>query len=226
MDIGRDLIDHRIVDLDGHDVGRVDDLWVYVSGGRATVGPIVSGAAALFQQFGALGRRLQRIAPRVGYRHATRWREYGWDDVDALQRPQVVLTPRLSDLATRPEGHLPRPGTEMLYTRLIHLPVCDPAGQTIGVVDVRTTLANPEPEILGFLVAAHPLRYTMGMKRFDTTSERFAGTHHNTRYLAWNDIATIDQAAIQSRIALADLPLLSDIPASPPPPMPDHADTP
>ena len=75
MDIGRDLIDHRIVDLDGHDVGRVDDLWVYVSGGRATVGPIVSGAAALFQQFGALGRRLQRIAPRVGYRHATRWRE-------------------------------------------------------------------------------------------------------------------------------------------------------
>jgi hypothetical protein len=99
MDIGRDLIDHRIVDLDGHDVGRVDDLWVYVADGRATVGPIVSGAAALFQQFGTLGRRLQQIAPHVGYRHATRWREFGWDDVEALQRPQVILSPRLADLA-------------------------------------------------------------------------------------------------------------------------------
>ena len=65
MDIGRDLIDHRIVDLDGHDVGRVDDLWVCVADGRAVVGPIVSGAGALFQQFGTLGQRLQRIAPHT-----------------------------------------------------------------------------------------------------------------------------------------------------------------
>ena len=45
-----------------------------------------------------------------------------------LQRAQVVLEPRLHDLAGRPEGHRPRPGVELLYTDLIRLPVRDPSG--------------------------------------------------------------------------------------------------
>ena len=226
MDIGRDLIDHRIVDLDGHDVGRVDDLWVYLSDNDATIGPIISGAGALFGQFGAFGRRLQRIAQNVGYRHASRWREYGWQDVEALQRPQVVIAPRLADLAGRPQGHAPHSGAELLYTKLIHLPVCDPAGRAMGVIDVRTTLPDPEPKILGFLVAPHPLRHTLGLKRFDSTGERFAGTRRNTRYLPWQDVHTIDPSAIQSRLALSELPMLSDAPDSQPPPMPKQADAP
>lgn len=226
MDIGRDLIDHRIVDLDGHDVGRVDDLWICVSEGRAAIGPIVSGAAALFRQFGGLGRRLLRIAPHLGYSHATRWREFGWNDVKALQRPQVVLTPRRADIPARPQGHASRPGQELLYTTLIRLAVRDPTGRTIGVVDVRTTPPDPEPEILGLLVAPHPLRHTLGMKRFDSTSQRFAGTHHHTRYLPWSEVAELGSTAIHSRLALTDLPLLADTPTSQPPPMPDQADTP
>ena len=226
MDIGRDLIDHRIVDLDGHDVGRVDNIWVCVSDGQAVVGPIVSGTAALFQQFGALGRGLQRIAPHLGYHHATRWREFGWNDVEALERPQVVLAPHLADIAGRPEGHLLGSGLELLYTNLIRLPVYDPAGRATGVVDVRTTLPDPEPEILGFLVAPHPLRHTLGMKRFDSTSERFAGTRGDTRYLPWRDVAVIDTDAIRTRLPLDDLPMLSDAPNSQPPPMPQHADAP
>ena len=54
MDVGRDLIDHRIVDLDGHDVGRVDDVWIYVADGAAVVSPIVTGTGALLRQLGAV----------------------------------------------------------------------------------------------------------------------------------------------------------------------------
>ena len=134
-----------------------------------------------------MGDRIKRLAPHVGFRHADRWREIVWDDVHALQRAQVVLEPRLHDLAGRPEGHRPRPGVELLYTDLIRLPVRDPSGRRIGVVDVRTTLPDPEPAVLGLLVAAHPLRRTLGLKRFDSTSQRFGGTRHHTRYLAWTE---------------------------------------
>ena len=226
MDVGRDLIDHRIVDLDGHDIGRVDDVWIHAADGAAVVSPIVTGTGALLRQLGKVGDRIQRLAPHLGYRHADRWREIAWDDVHQLQRPQVVLEPRLRDLARRPEGHRPRTGIELLYTDLIRLPVRDPSGNRLGVVDVRTTLPSPEPAILGLLVAAHPLRHTLGLKRFDSTSERFGGTRHHTRYLAWTPDLQISDDAILCPVALTNLPLLSATPPSMPPPMPDQPDAP
>jgi sporulation protein YlmC with PRC-barrel domain len=226
VDVGRDVIDHRIVDLDGHDVGRVDDVWIYVAEGAAVVSPIVTGTGALLRQLGAVGDRITRLAPHVGFRHADRWREIVWDDVHALQRAQVVLEPRLHDLAGRPEGHRPRPGVELLYTDLIRLPVRDPSGRRIGVVDVRTTLPDPEPAVLGLLVAAHPLRRTLGLKRFDSTSQRFGGTRHHTRYLAWTADIQIRDGAILCPVPFTDLPLLSAAPSSAPPPMPDQPDAP
>lgn len=226
MDVGRDLIDHRIVDLDGHDVGRVDDVWIHVKDGAAVVSPIVTGTGALLRQLGRVGDRIQRVAPHVGYRHADRWREIIWDDVHQLQRPQVVLKPRLRDLKGRPEGHRPRPGVELLYTNLVRLPVRDPSGRRMGVVDVRTTLPDPEPTILGLLIAAHPLRHTLGLKRFDSTSQRFGGTRRRTRYLAWTTDLQIRDGAILCPAPLASLPLLSATPPSTPPPMPDHPDAP
>ena len=226
MDVGRDVIDHRIVDLDGHDVGRVDDVWIYVAEGAAVVSPIVTGTGALLRQLGAVGDRITRLARHVGFRHADRWREIVWDDVHELQRAQVVLEPRLHDLAGRPEGHRPRPGVELLYTDLIRLPVRDPSGRRIGVVDVRTTQPDPEPAVLGLLVAAHPLRRTLGLKRFDSTSQRFGGTRHHTRYLAWTEDIQIRDGAILCPVPFTDLPLLSAAPSSAPPPMPDQPDAP
>ena len=76
MDVGRDLIDHRIVDLDGHDVGRVDDVWIHVADGAAVVSPIVTGTGALLRQLGAVGDRIKRL----GFWHADRWREIVWDE--------------------------------------------------------------------------------------------------------------------------------------------------
>jgi hypothetical protein len=226
VDVGRDLIDHRIVDLDGHDVGRVDDVWIYVADGAAVVSPIVTGTGALLRQLGGVGDRIQRLAPHVGFRHADRWREILWDDVHVLQRAQVVLEPRLRDLAGRPEGHRPRSGVDLLYTDLIRLPVRDPSGRRMGVVDVRTTLPDPEPSILGLLVAAHPLRHTLGLKRFDSTSQRFGGTRHHTRYLAWTADIQVRDGVILCPVPLTDLPLLSAAPSSAPPPMPDQPDAP
>ena len=226
MDVGRDLIDHRIVDLDGHDVGRVDDVWIHVKDGAAVVSPIVTGTGALLRQLGRVGHRIQRVAARVGFRHADRWREIIWDDVHQLQRPQVVLKPRLRDLAGRPEGHRPRPGVELLYTDLVRLPVRDPSGRRMGVVDVRTTLPDPEPTVLGLLIATHPLRHTLGLKRFDSTSQRFGGTQRHTLYLAWTADLQIRDGAIRCPVPLASLPLLSAAPPSTPPPMPDHPDAP
>ena len=226
MDVGRDLIDHRIVDLDGHDVGRVDDVWIRIHGDAAVVGPIVTGTGALLRQLGRVGGWIGRLAPHVGFSHADRWREIGWDDVDQMQRPQCVLKPRLRDLAGRPAGHEPGAGTEVLYTDLIRLPVRDPSGGRLGVVDVRTTLPTPEAGVLGFLVAAHPLRRTLGLKRFDSTGERFGGTRHDTRYLAWSPDVEISGRAILCPRPLTSLPLLSAVPPSTPPPMPDQADRP
>jgi hypothetical protein len=226
VDVGRDLIDHRIVDLDGHTVGRVDDVWIYVPDEAAVISPIVTGTGALLRQFGRVGDRIRRLAPHLGYRHADRWREIVWDDVHQLQRPQVVLEPRLRDLAGRPEGHRRRPGAELLYTELIRLPVRDPTGRRVGVLDVRTTLPDPEPTILGLLVAPHPLRHTLSLKRFDSTSQRFGGARHNTRYLAWSADLQISNAAILCPVPFTDLPLLSAAPPSTPPPMPDQPDAP
>jgi hypothetical protein len=96
----------------------------------------------------------------------------------------------------------------------------------MGVVDVRTTLPDPEPSILGLLVAAHPLRHTLGLKRFDSTSQRFGGTRHHTRYLAWTADIQVRDGAILCPVPLTDLPLLSAAPSSAPPPMPDQPDAP
>jgi hypothetical protein len=229
IDIGRDLIDHRLMDLDGHDVGRVDDLWIRVAHGRAVAEPLVTGAGALFGQFGALGDSLKRAALRLGYRNADRWREFTWSDVHELQRPQVVLVPRAADLAARPEGHDPCDGEfemEMLYTKLIRLPVVDPGNNQMGVVDVRTTLPEPRPAVLGLLIAPHPFRGTLGMKRYDSTGERFAGTARGTKFLPWQLVADMTATGIRSLGLFADLPLLADAPDAEAPPMPAGADAP
>jgi hypothetical protein len=159
VDVGRDLIDHRMVDLEGHDVGRVDDVWIHVADGAAVASPIVTGTGALLRQLGRVGERIRRLARRA-------------------------------------------------------------------VVDVRTTLPDPDPAVLGLLVAPHPLRRTLGLKRFDSTSQRFGGTRRHTRYLAWTADVEIRDGAIHCPVPFTDLPLLSAAAPSVPPPMPDQADAP
>jgi sporulation protein YlmC with PRC-barrel domain len=107
VDVGRDLIDHRIVDLDGHDVGRVDDVWIYVANGAAVVSPIVTGTGALLRQLGGAGDRIQRLAPHVGFRHADRWREIVWDDVQVLQRSTWQGDPKDTGRAQEPSCSTP-----------------------------------------------------------------------------------------------------------------------
>jgi len=92
--------------------------------------------------------------------------------------------------------------------------------------DYATTLPDPDPAVLGLLVAPHPLRRTLGLKRFDSTSQRFGGTRRHTRYLAWTADVEIRDGAIHCPVPFTDLPLLSAAAPSVPPPMPDQADAP
>jgi hypothetical protein len=213
MDIGRDVLDHRIVDLDGHDVGRVDDVWIEL-GPAPTVGPLVTGAGALLRQLGRAGRAVARGAPLVGYQHATRWRELAWSDVSSLQRPQVIIKPRMNDLRGRPEGHTPGGSRELLYTQLIAMAVTDGGGQTLGVIDARATLPPPRPILLGLIVSHHPRLSSWGLKRFDSTSQRFGGTARTARYLPVELITDQGDAQLRTQVRFADLPRIGDAPTA------------
>ena len=139
----------------------------------------------------------------------------------------MVLSPGCTTSPGDPRDTARARAVELLYTDLIRLPVRDPSGARIGVVDVRTTLPDPEPAVLGLLVAAHPLRHTLGMKRFDSTSQRFGGTRHHTRYLAWTrDVQIRRRRDPLPRRRSPTCRCSPTLPPSTPPPMPDQADTP
>jgi hypothetical protein len=225
MDIGRDVLDHRIVDLDGHDLGRVDDVWIEL-GTSPAVGPLVTGTGALLRQLGRVGLAVARAAPLVGFQHATRWRELAWADVSSLQRSQVVITPRANDMRGRPEGHTPVITHELLYTQLIAMKIIDRNEQPLGVVDARATLPSPQPTLLGLIVSHHPRLLSWGMKRFDSTSQRFGGTARSARYLPIELITARGDNQLHIHVRFDDLPVLADAPRAELPPVPDTQDAP
>jgi sporulation protein YlmC with PRC-barrel domain len=226
MDVGRDLIDHRITDAHGEDAGMVDDLWMTWDPGTATVGNLVSGTAALIGQLGPAARPLTRAAQWFGCRHALQWREIPWDRVDRVERPQVVLALARGELPTLPGRSQPSDrSTARLYTELIKLPVRTNDGSQLGILDVRTaSYTSGAPTIIGLLLTPHPHGYTLGMKRYDTTSTRLGGIA-GAFFLPCRDIATITDA-ITTRLDHDELSPLADAPQPHPPPMPAGAQKP
>src|SRR4051812_32525669 len=108
MDLARDLIDHRIADLDDQDAGMVDDLWITWTEDTATLGPIVTGTAALLHQLGPLGAGLSSLGARTGWSHANVWREIPWTQIRRIERSQVNLLLRRAELPTL-QPHAPHP---------------------------------------------------------------------------------------------------------------------
>src|SRR4051794_10182683 len=109
MDLARDLIDHRIADLDDQDAGMVDDLWITRTEDTATLGPIVTGTAALLHQLGPLGAGLSALAARTGWSHANVWREIPWTKIRRIERSQVNLLLRRAKLPPPPNPPPPPP---------------------------------------------------------------------------------------------------------------------
>jgi sporulation protein YlmC with PRC-barrel domain len=225
MDIARDILDHRIVDLDGHDVGRVDDVWIEL-GTSPAVGPLVTGTGALLRHLGRAGRMVAGAAPLVGFQHATRWRELAWADVSSLQRPQLVIKPRKNDMQGRPEGHTPAATCELLYTDLIAMTVIDRNQRKFGVLDARATLPRPQPALLGLIVSHHPRLSSWGLKRFDSTSQHFGGIRRNARYLPVELINARGDNQLHIHVRFEELPRITDAPRAELPPLSDSPHAP
>jgi hypothetical protein len=230
VDLARDLIDHRIADLDDQDAGMVEDIWITWTHEPATLGPIVTGTAALLHQLGRPGVALSAIATRIGWSHANVWREIPWTQVRRIERPQVKLLLPRAQLPELP-GRTRHANTEhtgaMLYSQLINLPVYTRDHRRLGIIDIRTTaLISEPPQILGLLVAVHSRRHSFGLKHFDTTTIRLGGITHGGCFLAWSDIASITDQAIHTDVASGELTPLAAAPNPQPPPMPQGATPP
>lgn len=226
MDLARDLIDHRIADLEDQDAGMADDIWLTWTHETATLGPIVTGTAALLHQLGRPGVALSAIATRIGWSHANVWREIPWTEIRRNERPQVKLL-----LPRKLPGHTSHANTEhtgaMLYSQIINLPVYSRDHRRLGIIDIRTAdLISEPPQVLGLLIAAHSRRHSFGLKHFDTTTIRLGGITHGGCFLAWSNIARITDQAIHTNAASGELTPLPAAPNPQPPPMPQGATPP
>jgi hypothetical protein len=224
VDLARDLLDHRIADLQDQDAGMVDDIWITWTDHTATLGPIVTGTAALLHQLGPAGVALSALASRIGWSHANIWREIPWTKVRRIERPQVKLLLPRAHLPTLPD-HTPHtkaePIREMLYSQLTNVPVLTRDHRRFGIIDIRTTaLIAAPPEVLGLLVAPHSRRRSFGLKHFDTTTIRLGGITHGGCFLPWSDITRITDRAIHTNAAAGELTALAAAPNPQPPPMP------
>jgi hypothetical protein len=225
VDLARDLIDHRIADLHDEDAGMVDDMWITWTHDAATLGPIITGTAALLHQLGRAGVALSAIAAHIGWSHANVWREIPWTDVRRIERPQVkLLLPRaqLPELPHRTSHATTEHTGAMLYSELINLPVFTRDHRRLGIIDIRTAaLISEPPQVLGLLVAAHSRRRSFGLKHFDTTTIRLGSITRGGCFLAWSDIARITDQAIHTNAASGELTPLAAAPSPEPPPMPE-----
>jgi sporulation protein YlmC with PRC-barrel domain len=225
VDVARDLIDHRIADLDAKDAGIVDDVWVSWRPGDAELGPIVTGTAALLRQLGRVGACVASLGRRLGWSHAQLWREIPWTHVRRVERPQVRLVMRREELPLLPSAQpdrtaLGREGT-MRYTEFVKLPVWTQDGRRLGILDVRTAPhTTGAPAVFGLILAERPLGRSLGMKRYDTTTVRIGGVRRGC-FLAWDDVMAVNADGIRARRAADELVSITDAPRPQAPPMPE-----
>ena len=212
MDVARDLVDRQLVDRDGRERGRVDDLWIEWDTGGARLGPLASGAAIVLDQLGAAGRLLQH----VGGRRARRSHSIGWASIIRVERSRVLIADEPADMR---HAHSPSPGRRR-YSAIARLAVIDSDGERRSVLDLRSeaALGGTAPSILGLIACRRTWLRTLGMKRYDAASVPLADVQSHARFVPWNAIAVIDDA-IRLGVAFADLPRLRDAPDPGPPPI-------
>jgi sporulation protein YlmC with PRC-barrel domain len=212
MDVARDLVDRQLVDRDGRECGRIDDVWIEWDDDDARLGPLVSGAAIVLDQLGAAGRLLKHI----GGARARRSRTIEWASVAGVERSRVLLACNPAH-TTQPQ---PCSLCRRRYSAITGLAVIDAAGERRGVLDLRsaTALGGAAPSILGLIACRRTWLRTLGMKRYDATGVPLADIQDHARFVPWNAIAALDNT-IRLRVAFADLPRLDDAPDPGPPPL-------
>ena len=225
MDLARDLIDHLIVDCDDQDSGMVDDLWIEHAGASASLGPLVTGGAALIAQLGPFSGAVTRAALAMRLRHAAVWREIDWQHIDRVERPQTRLLLGRAELSLLP-GPVPRKDA-VLFTHISRLPVLTADGRRLGLLDVRTEQhAGSAPSVLGLIVSRQAHGRSFALKRYTSTAPRFGGIAHRALFVRWAEIASIDADAITTNVPLEKLQPLGCVPDPGPPTMPEAAESP
>lgn len=212
MDVARDLVDRQLVDRDGRECGRVDDVWIEWDADGACLGPLASGAAVVLDQLGAAGRLLQHI----GGARARRSRPIEWASVARVERSRVLLACNPAHTTQAQPFSLGR----RRYSAITRLPVIDAAGERRGVLDLRseTALGGAVPSILGLIVCRRTWLRTLGMKRYDAAGVPLADVQDHARFVPWSAVTALDDA-IRLGVAFADLPRLRDAPDPGPPPL-------
>ncbi len=212
MDVARDLVDHQLVDRDGRECGRVDDVWIEWEADGARLGPLMRGTATMLDQLGAAGRLLQHVGnPRAG-----RSQPIEWARVARVERSRVLLTDPPSETARTRQ----RASGARRYSAIARLPVIDAADERRGVLDLRTqaTRGGAAPAILGLIVCRRTWLRTLGMKRYDAAGIPLADIQDHARFVPWNAVTALGDA-IHLGVAFADLPRLGDAPDPGPPPL-------
>ena len=211
MDVARDLVDRQLVDRDGRECGRVDDVWIEWDADGACLGPLASGSAIVLDQLGAAGRLLQHI----GGARARRSRPIEWASVARVERSRVLLGCDPAHMTQVRASSLGR-----RYSAMTRLPVIDATGERRGVLDLRseTAFGGAAPSILGLIACRHTWLRTLGMKRYDAAGVPLADVQDHARFVPWNAVTALDDA-IRLGVAFADLPRLSDAPDPGPPPL-------
>jgi hypothetical protein len=218
MDVGRDLVDRQLLDREGRQCGRVDDLLIEWDQYGARLGLLLSGPAAILDQFGWPGRLGQRAA---GAR-ARRMRCVSWASVTRVDRGAVTLAVAATDLvaAAAPEP----PASGCTYSTLDRLAVLDSAGERRGVLDLRAeaTHGGTAPAILGLIACRRTWVRTLGMKRYDADGVPLSDVAGHSRFVPWDVIDHIDRE-IRLSVAFAELPRLAEAPDPGPPPLPERS---
>jgi hypothetical protein len=225
MDLARDLIDHLIVDCDDQDSGMVDDLWIERDGASASLGPLVTGSAALIAQLGFLSGPVARAGAALRLRHAAVWREIGWQQIERVERPQTRLLLGRAELSLLPGPESPKPGA-LLFTQLSQLPVVTADGHRLGLLDIRTEQHTGTPPTVLGLIASPQRGHSFALKRYASTAPRFGGIAHRALFVPWSQIASLSADAITTSAPLEALQPLVCAPDPGPPPMPKATESP
>lgn len=172
LDLGLDLLDFRIVDTDGSEWGRVDDIELAGGPGQLTrVNALLTGS-------GAWPDRVPRRAARLLRPFVRKWVErVPWDDIDRIEQSIVLRAPASELGLGTPDGRnvvwwAQLDEMPLRVARLIGSRVETEDGRSLGrLFDIRAERMTTEPDekvdepwvVTGILVGRRALLERMGV---------------------------------------------------------------
>jgi hypothetical protein len=222
MEVARDLQDHQLVDRDDQPCGRVDDITIELDESGARLGALLSGSGVLLAQLGVIGGICKRLLPEhAAHSHlAIEWRQ-----VRSFEPQHICLLPPRDRLRLqRARDTAAQTNDRQSLSALLQTPVIDSNEEQMEMLDIRTHQPHPPaaPRVLGLLCMHAPRLSLLGLKRHDGGLLPQPRRNKEARFVPWQQIQSLSSDAIHLNAAFAELPRLSETPASPPPATTEH----